>query len=202
MGASTSTSTPKNDFKSEEKSTLKNDFKSGSASTAKNKFKSERKYEIPCVIIEEPVITGLHWENPDLTDEQLNELGGQCMEKLIQSYLEDKIESAKLEVEKKASEAALLQFLKEEETNKLEECYRLINKIKELDEINAWNKCTREFFRQKLHEEWVMKNVLKEAVIAYKNTKKIPKLDDIKYDLNLLKIKNEADQCIDRKYNQ
>lgn len=68
MGASTSTSTPKNDFKSEEKSTLKNDFKSGSASTAKNKFKSERKYEIPCVIIEEPVITGLHWENPDLTD--------------------------------------------------------------------------------------------------------------------------------------
>lgn len=124
------------------------------------------------------------------------------MEKLIQSYLEDKIESAKLEEERKASEAALLQFLKEEEANKLEECYRLINKIKELDEINAWNECTREFFRQKLHDEWVMKNVLKEAVIAYKNTKKIPKLDDIKYDLNLLKIKNEVDQCIDRKYNQ
>lgn len=201
MGASTS----KSEFKSEEKSTVRNDFKSEKKVTSEDEFKSKRKYEIPCVVIEEPVITGLHWENPDLTDEQLNELGEQCMKTLTQAYLEDKkmnIESAKQEVEKMSSEAALLQFLKEEEANKLEECYRLINKIKELDEINAWNKCTREFFRQKLHDEWVMKNVLKEAVITYKNTKKIPKFDDIKYDLNLLKIKNEADQCIDRKYNQ
>lgn len=74
---------------------------------------------------------------------------------------------------KMSSEAALLQFLKEKEAENLEECFKLINKIRELDEgsINAWNKSTREFYRQKLHKEWIMKNILNEALIAYKYTK-------------------------------
>lgn len=63
--------------------------------------------------------------------------------------------------------------LKEKEAENLEECFKLINKIRELDEgsINAWNKSTREFYRQKLHKEWIMKNILNEALIAYKYTK-------------------------------
>lgn len=60
------------------------------ASPSKNNFKSEEKYEIPRFVVGEPVITGLHWENPDLTEQQINELGEQCMETLKQAYLEEK----------------------------------------------------------------------------------------------------------------
>lgn len=100
-----------------------------------------------------------------------------------------------------SSETDLLKFIKKEEMERSEECIDLINKIRKLDEgqSNAWNRSTREYYRRQLLTAWIMKNALKEALVAYKYTGTIPKFDNIKETLDLFKLRSEVDQCINKK---
>lgn len=96
------------------------------------------------------------------------------------------------------SNLELIAFIEEQEQAMLDECIKLINTILKLDEqpIHVWNRITREKYKQRLYETYKWKRIYTETLVVYRQTKQWPKYQDIRDNLDLLKIFREADYAI------